>query len=168
MKELTQVRDAVISALTEAGMTALAAFPAERAKRYDGAVAAVAVGAAAGAAIGFCNYLGEAWDEAAGTVRELYGKQLEGDISVDIRAERAADCESGCEMASEVLLGGLPTGIRPGELRWEAISWEKATGMFLRKGHLQCRATFIAREQEDGAVIENFCLNRINLIKSLW
>ena len=161
MKELSQVRDAVVSALNEAGVTALAAFPAERAKRYDGAVAAVAVGTAAGAAVGFCNYLGEAWDEAAGTVRELYGKQLEGDITVDIRAERAADCESGCEAASEVLLSGLPAGIRPGELRWEAISWEKATGMFLRKGHLQCRATFIAREQEDGETFLDFILKGV-------
>ena len=161
MKELTQVRDAVIAALTEAGVTALAAFPAERAKRYDGAVAAVAVGAASGGAVGFCNYLGQFWDEAAGTVRELYGKQLEGDITVDIRAESAADCESGCEAASEVLLNGLPSGIRPGELRWEAISWEKATGMFLRKGHLQCRATFIAREQEDGETFLDFILKGV-------
>ena len=161
MKELTQVRDAVVSALEEAGLTALAAFPAERAKRYDGAVATVAVGAAAGATIGFCNYLGEVYDEEAGTVRELYGKQLEGDIAVDIRAERAADCESGCEVASEVLLSGLPSGIRPGELRWEAISWEKSTGMFLRKGHLQCRATFVAREQEDGEAFLDFILKGV-------
>ena len=161
MKELTQVRDAVISALQEAGLSAMAAFPTERAKRYDGAVAAVAVGTASGGAVGFCNYLGETWDEAAGTVRELYGKQLEGDITVDIRAEKAADCEDGCETASEVLLGGLPSGIRPGELRWEAISWEKATGMFLRKGHLQCRATFIAREQEDGEMFLDFILKGV-------
>ena len=161
MKELTQVRDAVISALTNAGLTALAAFPAERAKRYEGAVAAVAVGGASGDALGFCNYLGQAWDAEAGTVRELYGKALEGDITVDIRADRAADCESGCEIASEVLLGGLPSGIRPGELRWEAISWEKATGMFLRKGHLQCRATFIAREQEDGETFLDFILKGV-------
>ena len=113
MKELAQVRQAVIDALCGAGMTALEAFPNSRAKAYDGAVAAVAVGAAEGKNLGFCNYLGEIYDEAAGTVRELYGKQLEGDITVDIRAERAADCESGAESAAEVLLGGLPAGIRP-------------------------------------------------------
>jgi len=60
-----------------------------------------------------------------------------------------------------VLLGGLPSGIRPGELRWEAISWEKTTGMFLRKGHLQCRATFIAREQEDGEAFLDFILKGV-------
>ncbi len=161
MRELTQVRDAVIDALESAGLTALAAFPAERAKRYPGAVAAVAVGAAESGAVGFCNYLGETWDETAGTVRELYGKVLEGDIAVDIRAESAAACESGCAAAAEVLLSGLPSGIRPGELRWEAIAWEKATGLFLRRGHLQCRAAFLAREQEDGETFLDFTLKGV-------
>nr|WP_326186014.1 hypothetical protein [uncultured Oscillibacter sp.] len=138
MKELTQVRDAVVSALRDAGLEAMAAFPADRAKRYGGAVAAVAVGAAEGKAMGFCNYLGERYDEASGTVRELYGRQLEGDVALEVRAERAADCEAGCETASGVLLGGLPEGIRPGELRWEALTWERSTGMFC--GGARCGA----------------------------
>ena len=161
MKELVQIRTAVVNALREAGLTALEAFPKGEMKRYGGAVAAVAVGAASGGALGFCNYLGESWDEESGTVRELYGKQLEGEITVDIRAESAEACEKGCETAAEVLLGGLPAGIRPGELRWEAICWEKHTGMFLRKGHLQCRAVFIAREKEDGEVFLDFILKGV-------
>ena len=161
MKELTQVRDAVISALNGAGLTALAAYPHRQAGRYDGPVAAVAVGAAEGAALGFCNYLGEAWDETAGTVREIYGKQLEGDITVEVRAQRAAECETGCETAAEVLLGGLPAGIRPGELRWEAIRWEKETGMFLRRGCLRCRAVFVAQEREDGEAFLDFILKGV-------
>ena len=40
MRELTQVRDAVIGALTAAGLPAFAAFPAEEARRYEAAVAA--------------------------------------------------------------------------------------------------------------------------------
>ena len=120
--------------------------PAERAP--------VSVGAAEGKTLGFCNYLGEIYDEEAGTVRELYGKQLEGDITVDIRAEKAADCEDGCETASEVLLGGLPSGIRPGELRWEALGWEKSTGMFLRRGALRCEAIFVAESQEDNVFLD--------------
>lgn len=88
--------------------------------------------------MGFCNYLGERYDEASGTVRELYGRQLEGDVALEVRAERAADCEAGCETASGVLLGGLPEGIRPGELRWEALTWERSTGMFC--GGARCGA----------------------------
>ena len=161
MKELIQVKRAVIRALDEAGMTAMGAFPDSRAKAYPGAVVTVAVGAAEGKSMGFCNYLGEIYDQEAGTVRELYGKQLEGDIAVDIRAERAADCEEGCQKAAEVLLGGLPVGIRPGELRWEALVWEKATGMFLRKGHLLCQAVFVAQSQEEGELFLDFILKGV-------
>ena len=161
MKELTQVKQAVIDALNHAGLTAMEAFPAERARAYSAPVAAVAVGAAEGKALGFCNYLGEVYDEEAGTVRELYGKQLEGEIAVELRAERAVDCESGCQQAAEALLGGLPAGIRPGELRWEALAWEKSTGMFLRKGALRCQAVFVARSEEDGETFLDFILKGV-------
>lgn len=105
MKELAQVRRAVIDALNAGGVTAMEAFPADRAKRWPGAVAAVAVGAAEGKMLGFCNYLGEMYDQEAGTVRELYGKQLEGGITVELRAERAAkrrrtSCWESCRPAS--------------------------------------------------------------------
>lgn len=161
MKELMQISQAVIDALSEAGVQAMAAFPPERVKQYDGAVAAVSVGTAEGKAVGFCNYLGQVWDEEAGTVEELYGKQLEAVITVEIRAARASLCEEGCAAAAEVLLGGLPVGIRAGELNWEAIYWEKATGMFLRRGGLRCQAVFTARSQEDGTAFLDFTLKGV-------
>lgn len=154
MKELMQIQQAVLNALRDAKLTAVEAYPAEWAKRYPGAVAAVSVGAAEGKPLGFCNYLGEVYDETAGTVRELYGKLLEGEIRVEVRAEAAADCETGCRQAAEVLLGGLPSGVRPGELRWEALTWEKSTGMFLRRGTLQCQAVFVAEQGEDEVFLD--------------
>lgn len=161
MKELTQVRDAVIAALEEAGLKALTVFPQERMRQYDGAVAAVGVGTVEGKAMGFCNYLGQTYDQEAGTVRELYGKQLEAVITVDVRADRAADCESGCAAAAEVLLSGLPAGIRGGELNWEGLKWEKETGMFLRRGSLRCRAVFVARSGGDETAFLDFILKGV-------
>ena len=158
MKELMQISQAVIDALGEAGVQAMAAFPPERVKQYDGAVAAVSVGTAEGKAVGFCNYLGQVWDEEAGTVEELYGKQLEAVITVEIRAARASLCEEGCAAAAEVLLGRLPAGIRPGELNWEALTWERETGLFLRRGRLRCRAYFLARAEEGDTVFLDFRL----------
>ena len=61
MKELTQIRQAVIDALCDVGLHALAAFPDRRAPR-DTASTVVAVGAAEGTALGFCNYLGQQYD----------------------------------------------------------------------------------------------------------
>ena len=161
MKELTQVRDAVLDALTGAGICAMEAFPDGLAKAYTGVVASVSVGGVEGKTMGFCNYLGEYYDQSAGTVRELYGRQLDGEITVEIRAVRAADCESGCEQVAEVLMGGLPTGIRPGELRWEALQWEKNTELFLRRGTLRCQAVFVAKGSEDGESFLNFILKGV-------
>ena len=160
MRELRQIRDAVIRALREGGLEAEAAFPAKWAAERKTPLATVAVGAAEGKAIGLCGYLGEVRD-AAGEVREVYGKRLEGTISVDVRAERAADCEEGGEAAAAVLLGGLPEGIRPGELCWEALAWERETGLFLRRGRLRCEALFLAEAGEDGGVFLDFMLKGV-------
>ena len=118
----------------------------------------MAVETAESRTVGFCNYLGEVFDAGTGAPRELYGKQLEAVISVEIRGQRAADCEQGCETAAEVLLGRLPAGIRPGELNWEALTWERETELFLRRGRLRCRAYFLARAEEGDTVFLDFRL----------
>ena len=160
MKELRQMRDAVISALRAWGLAAEAAFPGKWAAERKTPLATVAVGAAEGRALGFCGYLGEARGED-GEAREVYGKRLEGVITVDVRAERAADCEEGGETAAAVLLGKLPEGIRPGELSWEALAWEKQTGLFLRRGKLQCEALFLAEAGDEGPEFLDFMLKGV-------
>lgn len=60
--------------------------------------------------------------------------------------------------AAEVLLERLPAGIRPGELNWEALTWERETGLFLRRGRLRCRAYFLARAEEGDTVFLDFRL----------
>ncbi|MEY8387177.1 hypothetical protein AALC17_07740 [Oscillospiraceae bacterium 38-13] len=160
MKELRQIRDAVISALREGGLAAEAAFPARWAPEGKNPLATVGVEAAEGKHMAFSGYLGER-TSPSGRVREIYGRRLEGVISVDIRAERALDCESGGETAAAVLLGGLPEGIRPGELAWEALAWEKETGLFLRRGRLRCEALFLAEAGEESEVFLNFILKGV-------
>lgn len=112
MRELSQIRDAVVSALAAEGMAALDAYPDQRARRYGCPVAAVAVETAESRTVGFCNYLGEVFDTGAGAPRELYGKQLEAVISIEIpgtagprtvnRAvrRRRRYCWKGCPPAS--------------------------------------------------------------------
>lgn len=160
MKELKQMRDAVIAALRAGGMAAEAAFPAKWAAERKTPLASVFVGAAEGKALGLCGYLGETRD-AGGGVREVYGKRLEGVIAVEVRAGRAADCEAGSETAAAVLLGKLPEGIRPGELSWEALAWEKETGLFLRRGKLQCEALFLAEAGDEGPEFLDFMLKGV-------
>ena len=55
MKELMQISQAVIDALGEGGVQAMAPFPPERGKPDGGAVGAVGGGTAGGQAGGLCN-----------------------------------------------------------------------------------------------------------------
>lgn len=160
MKELRQIRDAVIAALRDGGLAAEAAFPPKWAAEQKTPLATVAVGAVEGKNIGLCGYLGETRDPS-GEVREVYGKRLEGTVTVDVWAERATECQDGGEIAAAVLLGGLPQGIRPGELSWEAMAWDRETGLFLRRGRLRCEALFLAEAGEDSGVFLDFILKGV-------
>ena len=139
MNELGQIRTAVLTALKDAGIEALEQFPEEKIKAYTGAAATVGVGAASGKSAGFGDYLGEVTDAETQTVRERYGKELTGQITVELRAE----------------------GIRAGELTWEAISWEKTTRMFLRRGTLVCRALFLAESEAEAGTFLDFRLKGV-------
>lgn len=161
MKEILKIRQAVLQALQDAGMTALEAYPAQWAKEYAGAVATVDVGTVDGTVMGFCSYLGEAYDPEKGTVRELYGKQMEAEIWVDVYGGTASECQEGCCQAADVLLGGLPSGIRPGELSWEGLVWEKEAALFRRRGRLRCRAFFVAEVTEDAEAFWDFQLKGV-------
>lgn len=157
MKELCQIRDAVICALRGAGLEAGAAFPDQRVQKHPDTFAVAAVGGAEGKAVGFCNYLGECIGPD-GNLQELYGKLLEGEISIDVRGNTAGDCDRGCETASDILLGGLPEGIRPGALKWDPLCWDKNLQMFLRHGSLSCSALFVASQREDEGGFCDFIL----------
>lgn len=119
------------------------------------------VGAASGKSAGFGDYLGEVTDAETQTVRERYGKELTGQSPWSCGRSGPADCEAGCERATEVLLSGLPEGIRAGELTWEAISWEKTTRMFLRRGTLVCRALFLAESEAEAGTFLDFRLKGV-------
>ena len=161
MKELTKIRDAVILALQEADLAAMAAYPPERMREYPQIVTTVDVGTAECGTLGFCNYLGEVYDQEKGTVLELYGKQMGAEILVDVRGVRAEECQQGCQRVAEVLLGRLPSGIRTEELVWEGLHWEKETEMFLRRGRLRCQAVFVAKSDEEGEAFLDFHLKGV-------
>ncbi len=82
MKELSQIRMAVLDALRGAGIQAMEAFPEKQAMAYSGVVAAVGVGAASGKTAGFCHYLGEMKDPETQAVRERYGELVQPEDTV--------------------------------------------------------------------------------------
>lgn len=161
MSGLEQVRQAVINTLCAAGLTAIPAF-AGQAAQYDTAAVTVDVGAVSGKPAAMGSYLGETYDPEAGTVRELYGCRLDLTLTLGVWAPRAADCEVVCETAAETLLtGGLPSGLRLGEQRWEGVCWDKSNKLFLRKGQVEAKGFFIAVVDEESASLIDFTLKGV-------
>lgn len=159
MNGLEQVKKALTQALTQAGLAARTAFEPGWAASYSAPVAAVGLrtGESRGGAMG--SYLGQTQDS-----QEVYGLRLELTLSLDIYCPAklgAAGCDSALETLHQVMLGGLPSGLKPTELRWEETVWDEDTSMFLRRGSLACCAYFTAEAAEDGLLLTDFILKGV-------
>ena len=153
MRGLNLLRGAVIEALEKGGMKALPACPG-KARNYPGTVVTVDVGQAEGKPLALGSYLGTR--EETGTQRELYGCRLDFTLTLEVRGERAGDCEEGWETISDILGGGtLPSGIHFSRQSWEGLCWDAGTERFLRRGSLGGSAYFIAeRDAETAALLD--------------
>lgn len=161
MTGLHQIRRAVLDALTAAGIRAVAAYGGS-AGQYAGPVVCVDVAESAGKPMALGGYLGEVYDAAAGTTREVYGRQLDTALCLEVRAIGAAACEETFEAVSDALEhGALPSGLRTGEQSWEAVCWDAANQMFLRRGRICCRAWFTAGTDPDTGEVRDFILKGV-------
>ena len=161
---LEQVKQALAQALERSGAAARTAFAPGWAKRYEGPVVAVGLrmGESRGGAMG--SYLGRRVDPETLDCREIYGMRLELTLSLDVYSPPelgAAGCDSALEILHQVLLEGLPSGLRPAELKWEDVRWDEDTSMFLRRGSLSCSAFFTADASEDGLLLSDFILKGV-------
>ena len=159
MNGLEQVKQAVAGALNQAGLAVRTAFEPGWAARCDRPVAAVGLrtGESRGGAMG--RYLGQTPDR-----REVYGLQLELTLSMDLYSPAelgAPGCDSALETLHQVMLSGLPAGLKPAELRWEETVWDEDTAMFVRRGSLSCGAYFTAEASEDGVLLTDFILKGV-------
>ena len=164
MSGLEQVKRAIAGALEKAGIAARLAFEPGWAKGYSGPVVAVGLrrGESRGGALS--SYLGQQEDPETRDCREVYGMRMELTLSLDIYSPPglgAAGCDSALETLHQVMLGSLPSGLRPTELKWEETGWDEDTSMFLRRGSLSCSAFFTALAEEDGALISDFILKGV-------
>lgn len=164
MNGLEQVKDAIAAALEKAEIRTQTAYAPGWAKKYTGPVVAVGLrtGESRGGALS--SYLGQRTDPKTQACQEVYGMRMELTLSLDIYCppkEGAAGGEGVLEALHQIMLEGLPSGLRPMELKWEEASWDPDTAMFLRRGSLACSACFIAAASEDGAVFSDFILKGV-------
>lgn len=164
MTGLEQVKTTLADALERAGIRAVTAYEPGWCKRYSQPVTAVGFrqGECRGEAMN--SYLGSQVDPGTQETREVYGMRLELKLSLDIYAPAsvgAAGCDKTLEGLHQVMLEGLPSGLRPSELRWEETVWDQDTAMFLRRGSLSCGAYFTAAATEEGVLLSDFILKGV-------
>ena len=164
MNGLEQVKAAIADALRKSGIAARAAYAPGWAKAYQEPVVAVGLrtGESRGGALG--SYLGEKVDPDTLACREIYGMRLELVLSLDIYCppgEGASRCDDVLEGLHQVILNGLPAGLRPEELKWEETVWDADTSMFLRRGSLSCGAFFVAETADEALDVTDFMLKGV-------
>lgn len=150
--------------LERAGLRARTAYEPGWARACREPVVAVGLrtGESRGGALG--SYLGRRRDPLTQASQEVYGLRLELTLSLDIYCppgEGAAGCDRALETLYQIMLEGLPAGLRPTELKWEEPAWDEDTAMFLRRGSLACGAYFVAAAPEDGPPVTDFILKGV-------
>lgn len=164
MNGLEQVKRAIAAALENAGICTRTAYGPGWAKAYMEPVVAVGLrtGESRGGALN--SYLGQRFDPDTRMTREVYGMRLDLTLSLDIYCpprDGAAGCDGVLETLHQIMLEGLPSGLRPSELKWEEAVWDKDTSMFLRRGSLACSAFFVAAASDDGLLLSDFILKGV-------
>lgn len=164
MTGLEQVKSAVAGALEKAGVPVRLAWAPGWAESHAAPVVAVGLrtGESRGGALH--SYLGQRTDPDTLVSREIYGLTLDLTLSLDVYSPPqtgTAGCDRTLEALHQVMLGGLPSGLRPAELRWEETVWDEDTSMFLRRGSLSCRAYFLAAAEEDALPLTDFILKGV-------
>lgn len=164
MNGLEQVKSAIAAALEKAGISARAAYAPGWAKAYSRAVVAVGLRTGESRNSALNRYLGQRTDPDTQISREIYGMRMDLTLSLDIYCPPkggAGECDRVLETLHQIMLEGLPSGLRPMELKWEEAAWDEDTAMFLRRGSLVCSAYFTAAASEDGVLLSDFILKGV-------
>ena len=159
---IEQAKRALCAALERAGLQAETAFASERAAARESAVAVVGLRRGESRGGGLSSYLG--LQRAGSEWREVYGLRMELTLSLDLYAPAesgASGCDEALEVLHRVMLEGLPSGLKPTELKWDEARWDEDTAMFVRRGSLACGAFFTASASEDGMLLSDFILKGV-------
>lgn len=153
MNGLDELRQAMAQYLNEQGVAAVTAWESGRRVRREEPVVAVSLRSCEGGPSGFQDYLGEQFDEASGTWRELYGKKAELTLGLDIWAPKSGG-EAACaglfdRLAQALTLGG-PDGLRLREVSCGETTYDGDEGLFHCPAQAVGSVFLIAEATEDG------------------
>jgi hypothetical protein len=144
---LDAVLNAVVEALSSAGLSAVRQFPDSAIGRDSGPVVCVGLRSNKLISSGAGDYMGERTD--GGTVSEIYGFRMAPVIALDIYSpDNGENGAEGCVKAAEAVgaaLPAFPSGLKSRELVCGETKFDGETEMFHMPADLSC-AAFLTRE----------------------
>ena len=155
---LNALREKVAEQLRQAGVNAVTGMESVRSSRWRQAVAAVSLSRVVCAPGGFKDYLGTR-READGLERELYGREVELTLALDIFSPRDGG-ESVCQEAAETVAESLvcygAAGSNALEIQTGQVEFLDKEGLYRQKTPCRCRAWLVARMDDGGGAFVDF------------
>lgn len=151
------LREGVAGQLKRAGLNAVAAMGPGRAARWREPVVAVTLKKVTCAPGGFQDYLGLRRDPDSGREQEVYGREAELTLTIDIFAPRdggAGACQEAAEGAMECLIRQGAAGLAALELQAGDVEFLERDGLYRQKVTCRCRAWLVAETDGGGAFVD--------------
>jgi len=158
-RALNALRETVAEQLRQEGLNAVAAMEGRRANRWREAVAAVSVARVVCAPGGFKDYLGVRLDPGTGRERELYGREVELTLAVDVFAPRDGGesvCQEAAEAVTECLVCRGAAGLSTLEVQAGRVEFLEKEGLYRQEVSCRCRAWLVAETEDGGGAFVDF------------
>ena len=155
---LNALREQVAEQLRQAGVNAVTGMESAKASRWRQAVAAVSLSRVVCAPGGFQDYLGT-YQAENGPERELYGREVELTLTLDIFAPRDAGesaCQRVAETAAESLMCRGAAGLSALDIQTGQVEFLEKEGLYRQKTACRCRAWLVARMDDGGGAFADF------------
>ena len=151
------LREGVAGQLKRAGLNAVAAMGPGRAARWREPVVAVTLKKVTCAPGGFQDYLGLRRDPDSGREQEVYGREAELTLALDVFAPGDGGEGPGLELAeavAEELACRGAAGLPALELETGRTEFLEGAGLYRVQVSCRCRAWLVARMDGGGAFVD--------------
>lgn len=161
---LSSLREGVAEQLRQAGLSAVTAMEPQRAARWRSPVAAVGLQGVSCAPGGFQDYLGLRRDPETGREQEVYGREAEITLAVDVFAPvdgGEGACVETAEAVMEELVCRGAAGLTALELQTGRVEFLEKTGLYRVQASCRCRAWLVAAADSGGEFVDFVVKGRI-------
>lgn len=156
---LNALREQVAEQLRQNGLNAVVAMESARAARWREAVTAVSLSRMVCEPGGFKDYLGTRTDPETGREREIYGREAELTLALDVFAPRDAGesvCQAAAERVAETLVCQGAAGLTALEIQTGRVEFLENEGLYRQQIDCRCRGWLVVAPGEAGEMFTDF------------